>query len=137
MIGTLLGGRFRLERKLGSGGMSTVYRAFDETLERWVAIKLMHADITTDAAAIERFRREARAVARLSHPHVVSVIDAGDGDGDLIAISRFRERTSAEQSDELAARFVGTELKEFGLQRDEWFGGGVILVSRAADAAGR
>ena len=81
MIGTLLGGRFRLERKLGSGGMSTVYRAFDETLERWVAIKLMHADITTDAAAIERFRREARAVARLSHPHVVSVIDAGDGDG--------------------------------------------------------
>ena len=81
MIGTLLGGRFRLERKLGSGGMSTVYRAFDETLERWVAIKLMHADITTDAAAIERFRREARSVARLSHPHVVSVIDAGDGDG--------------------------------------------------------
>jgi serine/threonine-protein kinase len=81
MIGTLLGGRFRLERKLGSGGMSTVYRAFDETLERWVAIKVMHRDITSDAAHIERFRREARSVARLSHPHVVSVIDAGDDDG--------------------------------------------------------
>jgi serine/threonine-protein kinase len=81
MIGTLLDGRFRLERKLGSGGMSTVYRAFDETLERWVAIKVMHRDITSDAAQIERFRREARAVARLSHPHVVSVIDAGDDEG--------------------------------------------------------
>ena len=57
MIGTLLDGRFRLERKLGSGGMSTVYRAFDETLERWVAIKVMHRDITSDAAQIERLRR--------------------------------------------------------------------------------
>src|SRR4051795_269756 len=61
--------------------MSTVYRAFDETLERWVAIKLMHRSLSDDPLQQERFRREARAVARLSHPHVVTVIDAGDDDG--------------------------------------------------------
>ena len=81
MIGTLLSNRFRLEEKIGSGGMSTVYRAFDETLERWVAIKVLHADMSQDAAQLERFRREARAAARLSNQHVVTVIDAGEDDG--------------------------------------------------------
>ena len=81
MIGTLLNERFRLEEQIGSGGMSTVYRAFDPTLERWVAIKLMHRDISTDPDQLERFRREARAVARLSHPHVVTVIDFGEDSG--------------------------------------------------------
>ena len=80
MIGTLLSGRFRLEEKIGSGGMSTVYRAFDETLERWVAIKLLHREISSDSDQLERFRREARAVASLSHPHVVTVIDFGEDD---------------------------------------------------------
>ena len=66
---------------MGSGGMSTVYRAFDETLERWVAIKILHNEIAGDDDQLERFRREARAVARLNHPHVVTVIDAGEDDG--------------------------------------------------------
>src|SRR3954463_15771436 len=61
--------------------MSTVYRAFDETLERWVAIKILHADMSQDDSQLERFRREARSAARLSHPHVVTVIDAGEDDG--------------------------------------------------------
>src|SRR4051794_36503731 len=61
--------------------MSTVYRAFDETLERWVAIKLMHGALTDDPLQHERFRREARTVARLSHPYVVTVIDAGEDGG--------------------------------------------------------
>jgi tRNA A-37 threonylcarbamoyl transferase component Bud32 len=81
VIGTLLCNRFRLEERIGSGGMSTVYRAFDETLERWVAIKVLHADMLQDDAQLERFRREARAAARLSDPHVVTVIDAGEDDG--------------------------------------------------------
>jgi serine/threonine protein kinase len=81
VIGTLIGERFRLEEKVGSGGMSSVYRAFDPTLERHVAIKLMHRDISNDADQLERFRREARAVAQLSHPNVVTVIDAGEDDG--------------------------------------------------------
>src|ERR687889_259037 len=81
VIGTLIGERFRLEEKVGSGGMSSVYRAYDPTLERSVAIKMMHRDISTDPAQLERFRREARAVAQLNHPHVVTVIDAGEDEG--------------------------------------------------------
>jgi eukaryotic-like serine/threonine-protein kinase len=81
VIGTLIGDRFRLEEKVGSGGMSSVYRAYDPTLERHVAIKLMHRDISSDPDQLERFRREARAVAQLNHPHVVTVIDAGEDEG--------------------------------------------------------
>jgi eukaryotic-like serine/threonine-protein kinase len=81
VIGTRLSGRYRIENEIGSGGMSTVYCAFDETLERQVALKIMHSDISSDEAALERFRREARTVAQLSHPHVVMVIDAGEDQG--------------------------------------------------------
>ena len=81
LIGTVLSGRYRLESKLGSGGMSTVYLARDETLERWVAVKVLHREISDQPDQIERFRREARAVAQLSHPNVVAVIDAGEDGG--------------------------------------------------------
>src|SRR5918999_60973 len=81
VIGTLIGERFRLEEKVGSGGMSSVYRAYDPTPERRVAIKMMHRDISSDPDQLERFRREARAVAQLNHPHVVTVIDAGEDEG--------------------------------------------------------
>jgi eukaryotic-like serine/threonine-protein kinase len=78
VLGTLLGGRYRLDAQIGRGGMSTVYRAFDTVLERSVAIKLMHREIASDSDQLERFRREARSVARLNHPHIVTVIDAGE-----------------------------------------------------------
>ncbi len=78
LLGTLLGGRYRLDAEIGRGGMSTVYRAFDTVLERPVAIKLMHREIAADSDQLERFRREARAVAQLNHPHIVTVIDAGE-----------------------------------------------------------
>jgi serine/threonine protein kinase len=81
MIGTVLSGRYRLEAKLGSGGMSTVYLARDETLDRSVAVKVMHREMSEQADQLERFRQEARAVAKLSHPNVVSVIDAGEDGG--------------------------------------------------------
>jgi hypothetical protein len=77
-LGTLIGGRYRLDAQIGRGGMSTVYRAFDTVLERPVAIKLMHREIAADSDQLERFRREARSVAQLNHPHVVTVIDAGE-----------------------------------------------------------
>ena len=85
-VGTLLNGRYRLDAQIGAGGMSTVYRAFDTVLERQVAIKLMHREIASDSDQLERFRREARAVAQLNHPHVVGVIDAGE-EGDPTATS--------------------------------------------------
>src|ERR1700754_630303 len=81
LLGTTLNGRYRLEARIGTGGMSSVYRAIDETLERPVAIKLMNREIATDSDQLERFRREARAVAQLSHPHIVGVIDYGEDQG--------------------------------------------------------
>ncbi|HEY8624932.1 MAG TPA: protein kinase [Solirubrobacteraceae bacterium] len=81
LLGTTLSGRYRLEARIGAGGMSTVYRATDEVLERQVAVKLMNREVATDSDQLERFRREARAVAQLSHPHIVGVIDAGEDEG--------------------------------------------------------
>src|ERR1700716_81821 len=81
LLGTTLNGRYRLEARVGAGGMSTVYRALDETLQRQVAIKLMNREVSTDSDQLERFRREARAVAQFSHPHIVGVIDAGEDEG--------------------------------------------------------
>jgi tRNA A-37 threonylcarbamoyl transferase component Bud32 len=81
LVGMQLSGRYRLDAQIGTGGMSTVYRALDQTLERRVAIKLMHREIASDSDQLERFRREARAVAQLSHPHIVGVIDAGEDEG--------------------------------------------------------
>ena len=81
MIGTVLSGRYRLEAKLGSGGMSTVYLASDETLDRSVAVKVMHREMSEQEDQLQRFRQEARAVAKLTHPNVVAVIDAGEDGG--------------------------------------------------------
>ena len=74
---SLLGGRFALVREIGSGGMSTVFLGRDEVLDRPVAIKLLNADLE-DSGVSARFRREGRTAARLSHPNIVQVYDAGE-----------------------------------------------------------
>jgi eukaryotic-like serine/threonine-protein kinase len=81
LLGTTLSGRYRLDSRIGAGGMSTVYCALDVTLQRRVAIKLMNREVSSDSYQLERFNREARAIAQLSHPHVVGVIDAGEDEG--------------------------------------------------------
>ena len=73
-------GRYRLERRLGVGGMSTVHLAFDTTLERYVAVKLLAEHLAADDAFVARFRREALAAARLVHPNIVQVFDFGSDD---------------------------------------------------------
>lgn len=84
-------------------------------------------------ALVKRAEEFAWQLEALPEFYSYQVIDCGDGD--IIAVSRFRERTSARQSDALAARFARSELDGFDLKRNEWLGGGVILVSREADAA--
>jgi serine/threonine-protein kinase len=79
--GDLIADRYELEELVGTGGMSSVFRARDRQLERRVAIKILHEHYADDAEYLERFRREARAVARLSHPNIVTVIDRGDDNG--------------------------------------------------------
>ena len=116
VIGTLLNGRFRLEEKIGSGGMSTVYKAFDPTLERWVAIKLMHRDISSDPDQLERFRREARAVARLNHPHVVTVIDAGEDDGTPFIVFEYVEGETLKERIRRLGRLPVAEAIAYGIE---------------------
>ena len=77
----VLGGRYRLEGLIGRGGMASVWRATDTVLERTVAVKRLHARLHDDPELAERFRREGHAVARLSHPNLVRLLDQGqDGD---------------------------------------------------------
>jgi hypothetical protein len=80
MIGELIGGRYEVEDLVGTGGMSSVYRARDNVLERQVALKILHDHFSRDPEYVERFRREARAIARLNHPNIVTVIDRGELD---------------------------------------------------------
>jgi len=77
MSGTVIAGRYELERRLGIGGMSTVQLALDRRLERHVAVKLLAEHLADDPAFVSRFRREALAAARLVHPNVVQVFDFG------------------------------------------------------------
>src|SRR5438094_7515117 len=81
VVGELIAERYELEELVGTGGMSSVYRAHDKLLERSVALKVLHEQYTSDGDYVERFRREARAVAQLSHPNIVTVIDRGEQDG--------------------------------------------------------
>ncbi len=81
MPGELIADRYELEELVGSGGMSSVFRAHDRLLERHVALKVLHPHYSNDGEYVERFRREARAVAQLSHPHIVTVIDRGEDGG--------------------------------------------------------
>jgi eukaryotic-like serine/threonine-protein kinase len=81
MIGQLLAGRYELQDVAGSGGMSSVYKARDTVLERMVAIKILHDHFSDDPEYVERFRREARALAQLNHPNIVTVIDRGEFEG--------------------------------------------------------
>jgi serine/threonine-protein kinase len=74
---TEVAGRYRVERRLGAGGMSTVFLARDAVLERPVAVKLLAEHLAEDEAFVARFRREALAAARLAHPNIVQVFDSG------------------------------------------------------------
>ena len=81
-IGELFDGRYRLQRRIGSGGMADVYLAADESLDRRVAIKILAERYTRDEGFIERFRREARSAAGLTHPNIVAIYDRGEAGGE-------------------------------------------------------
>ncbi|MFE0349953.1 Stk1 family PASTA domain-containing Ser/Thr kinase [Streptomyces griseoluteus] len=81
LLGQVLDGRYRVEARIAVGGMATVYRALDIRLDRVLALKVMHPALAADGAFVDRFIREARSVARLSHPNVVQVFDQGTDRG--------------------------------------------------------
>lgn len=89
MIGRVLDGRYRIGDKIARGGMAMVYQATDLRLDRLVAVKVMHASLAGDPEFVERFGREARSAAKLSHPNVVAVFDTGDDHGTLYLVMEF------------------------------------------------
>ncbi len=94
---TLISGRYQLADRLGSGGMSSVYKATDRVLERTVAVKILAEHLSDDDKFVARFRREALAVAKLIHPHIVQVYDTGVDDGRHYIVMEYVEGRSGAQ----------------------------------------
>ena len=95
--GELISDRYRIEDRLGSGGMSTVFRATDTILERTVAVKILAEHLSDDDRFVARFRREALAVAKLVHPNIVQVYDTGNDGGQYYIVMEYvRGRSGAQ-----------------------------------------
>jgi len=110
--GRVLAGRYRLDGKLATGGMAEVWEATDEVLARKVAVKLLHRHLAADDSFVERFRREAVAAARLTHPAIVSIFDTCSDEGDEAIVM---------------------ELVDGDTLRDALASGGAITPRRAVD----
>lgn len=115
--GRLVGGRYRLDALLARGGMAEVWEATDQTLERRVAVKVLHPHLADEGAFRRRFRTEAVAVARLVHPNVVAVYDTCTDDGtDAMVMELVRGRTLRDYLDErgrlepVEVVHIGTEI---------------------------
>ena len=103
LVGQILDGRYRIEERIARGGMATVYSATDLRLDRYVAIKVMHASLAEDSAFVSRFVREAKAAARLTDPHVVAVYDQGEDHGLIYLVMEY-----------VPGRTVRDVLREYG-----------------------
>jgi eukaryotic-like serine/threonine-protein kinase len=97
MVGQLIADRYELKDVIGTGGMSSVFCAHDTLLERDVALKILHEHHARDHDYVERFRHEARAVAQLSHPNIVTVIDRGEDDGRQYIVFEYVEGENLKQ----------------------------------------
>jgi serine/threonine protein kinase len=97
VTGEVIADRYELEKLVGTGGMSNVYCAHDRLLERKVALKVLHPHYTDDEEYVARFRHEARAVAQLSHPHIVTVIDRGEDDGQQFIVFEYVDGENLKQ----------------------------------------
>jgi serine/threonine protein kinase len=96
-IGSVVADKYRIESLLGEGGMGTVFRARHELMDKAVALKWLHPNLSKSPEAKERFMREARAAARIRHPHVVDVYDVGAHEGSLFMVMELLEGKSFEQ----------------------------------------
>src|SRR5688500_8622195 len=84
LLGVLVDEKYELERRIGRGGMGTVYAARHTKIDKQVAIKILLSNMVEDPTSFERFKREARALACVNHPNIVSIIDFGQASDDLI-----------------------------------------------------
>jgi eukaryotic-like serine/threonine-protein kinase len=116
MVGEVIADRYELEEAVDHGGMSSVYRGHDRLLERTVALKVLHAHFGDDAEYVERFRREARAVAQLSHPNIVTVIDRGSSDGHQFIVFEYVDGENLKQLLERGGPLSVDRTLELGIQ---------------------
>lgn len=116
VVGETIAGRYEVEELVGHGGMSSVYRARDRLLERHVALKILHQQYTAEDDFVERFKREARAVAQLSHPNIVTVIDRGEDGGRQYIVFEYVEGENLKELVVRSGRLSVTDTLELGLQ---------------------
>jgi serine/threonine protein kinase len=116
MVRDVVAGRYELEELVGSGGMSSVYRAHDKVLERKVALKVLHATLADQDDCVERFRREAQMVAGLQHQNIVGVIDRGEDDGCPFIVLEFVGGRNLKQLVERDGPLPVERALEFGMQ---------------------
>jgi eukaryotic-like serine/threonine-protein kinase len=119
---TFANGRYTVERLLGSGGMATVYCATDRELERRVAVKVIDRRFSGDDGAADRFRREALTIARISHPNVVAVFDAGEEDGDAFIVMEYVDGGGLDTLLAQEERLDSSRLKALALQACDGLG---------------
>jgi serine/threonine-protein kinase len=110
----VLGGRYRLIAEIARGGMAAVFRAEDTLLDRLVAVKLLHPQFVGDPEFLERFRREARAAARLSHPNIVSIYDVGDDAGTPYIVMELVEGGNLKDRIRQSAPLPDAEIRSIG-----------------------
>jgi predicted Ser/Thr protein kinase len=116
MVGEVIAERYELEELIDHGGMSSVYRGHDRMLERTVALKVLHPHFGDDAEYVERFRREARAVAQLSHPNIVTVIDRGSSDGHQFIVFEYVDGENLKQLLERTGPLPVARVIELGIE---------------------
>src|SRR5919197_469193 len=116
VVGEVIAGRYELEELVGTGGMSSVFKARDRLLERRVALKVLHQHYTDDDEYVERFRREARVVAQLSHPNIVTVIDRGEDEGRQFIVFELVEGKTLKELLEEEGRLPVPQALEIALQ---------------------
>src|SRR3954447_24383255 len=116
MIGERVGERYELEELVGTGGMSSVYKAHDELLDRHVALKILHQHFNDDEEYVERFRREARSVAKLAHPNIVTVIDRGEENGRQFIVFEYVAGENLKQLVDRNGRLPIRRAVELGLE---------------------
>lgn len=112
----VLAGRYRLLEKLGEGGMGIVYRAWDERLGRDVAIKVLPGSVAADEKAVARFKREAKALARVAHPNIVQAFDADEDAGRQFLVMEYVEGRDLLRVVTEAGRMSPTQVADFGFQ---------------------
>jgi serine/threonine protein kinase len=109
VVGEKIAGRYEVQELVGHGGMSSVYKAHDSLLERNVALKVLHEQYNADEDFVERFKREARSVAQLQHPNIVTVIDRGEAEGRQYIVFEYIE---GENLKELVVRKGRLDVRE-------------------------